>query len=242
MERRANIERKLACLCCIILLAACDDTRQGSTAAPSPFDAPASGVTRSVALSGIVTVEGRPLAGATVGLLSLGNGSLIKSTVTDANGAYRLTDVANVSLVSDALMSVSKADYFTITKYVQMFQDQTSDFALERAAYISIGDQIQGRPGDARCASLGYGDGGGAICRRFAVKPAASGTLDVLVSPGTPSPFDGTILRPDGTIGVYGSGGPTPLRLALEVQGGLTYQIDVVPIDFPEFTLTTALR
>jgi hypothetical protein len=232
------MERKLACLCCIILLAACDDTRQGSTAAPSPFDAPASGVTRSVALSGIVTVEGRPGAGATVGLLTLGTGSLIKSTVTDANGAYRLTDVVN-SLVSAALVSVSKADYFTVTRSVQMFQDQIFDFALERAAYISIGDQIQGRPGDTRCASLGYDD---AICRRFALRPAASGTLEVTVSSGMPLPFDGTILRPDGTIGIYGSVGATPLRLALEVQAGFTYQIDVVPIGLPDFTLTTALR
>jgi hypothetical protein len=53
--------------------------------------------------------------------------------------------------------------------------------------------------------------------------------------------FDASVLKPDGTIGVYDSVSSSPLRLRLRVAAGLTYQIAVVPIRAPEFELTTAL-
>jgi hypothetical protein len=69
-----------------------------------------------------------------------------------------------------------------------------------------------------------------------------SGTLEVTVSSSPASPFDATILKPDGTIGAYVAAPTTPFRLALQVVAGLTYQIDVVPIGVLEFELTTAVR
>ena len=228
------MRRKLACWCILVPFAACDSTRPGSAPAPSP-------IFRSYALSGTVAAEGRPVSGATVTLLTLDTGVSVASTTTDVDGSYRLSGVANPYPVSEALVSVSKADYFTLTRYVLMSRDAISDFALERAAYIAVGDQIQSRPIGARCASSGYGGDGGAICQRFALKAAVSGTLEVTVSSSPPSPFDGTILRPDGTIGVYGSVAAAPLRLTIGVLAGLTYQIDVVPLRGPDFTLTTTL-
>jgi hypothetical protein len=70
----------------------------------------------------------------------------------------------------------------------------------------------------------------------------ASGTLEVSVSTSPPGDFDATILRPGGTIGIYGSN-RGPLSLELAVTGGSTYQIDVVSIGATRtFTLTTTLR
>ena len=62
------------------------------------------------------------------------------------------------------------------------------------------------------------------------------------VSSSAPSPYDATVLRPDGTIGVYGEAFSVPFQLTLPVTAGLTYQIDIFPRGGPEFDLTTALR
>ena len=230
-EEEDAMKRTLAYLCSLFLLTACNDAPPRSSVAPS---------IHAYALSGRVTAEGRPVAGAGVAHLNLGNGALTSSTLTDTNGSYRLS---GVSQASEWLVSVSKTDYFTSTRYVQMLRDETtSDFALERASFISVSDQIQSRPDGARCASLGYGGNGGENCRRFALSVPASGTLEVIVSSSPTSPFDGTILKPDGTIGTYGAVARTPLRLTLDVVAGLTYQIDVVPIGAPDFALTAAVR
>ena len=151
----------------------------------------------------------RPDGGCQVGLIKLGPQSpvspgpeeLIASRVTDASGSYNFPSVENVSF-SGALVSVSKADYFTDTKYILMSQDRQLDFDLERAVDISVGQVILSQIGEARCASFGYGGMGGAVCRRFALPLHASGTLEVTVSSSPAAPFDITVLRPDGTIGV----------------------------------------
>ena len=98
--------------------------------------------------------------------------------------------------------------------------------------------------GEARCASAGYGGMGGAICRRFAVSVPASGTLEVAVFCSPAVAFDITILRPDGTIGIYASSSLSPLTTAVPVSAGLTYQIDVVVINATtrEFQLSTRLN
>lgn len=237
------MERKVVYVCGVVLLAACDGARQASTVAPTPTLSvgPAGGLTGAHALSGIVRAAGVPVAGARVALLTFEEGALITSTLTDGSGSYNLSEVKNVSPYSGALVSVSKSEYFTATRYVPMTQDEKSDFELERASYISVGQQIRSRPSEARCASLGYGGRGGAVCQRFALTVPASGTLEVSVSSSPASPFDATVLR-DGAVGVYGAAPSTPLRLTLQVAAGLTYQIDVVPIGVPEFELTTALR
>jgi hypothetical protein len=145
---------------------------------------------------------------------------------------------------SGALVSVSKADYFTDTKYILMSQDRQLDFDLEQAVNISVGQVILSQIGEARCASTGYGGMGGAVCRRFALPLHASGTLEIAVSSSPASPFDITVLRPDGTIGIYAGSSLSPLKATLAVAAGSTYQIDVVHINpvAREFELTTTLR
>jgi hypothetical protein len=202
------------------------------------------------ALSGVVRAAGTAVVGAKVGLIKLGPQAtispgpeeLIAFVVTDGGGFYNFPSVANVSF-SGALVSVSTPNYFTDTKYIQMSQDRQLDFDLEHAADISLGQVIVSQVGEARCASTGYGGLGGSICRRFAMPLHASGTLEVTVSSNPASDFDITVLRPDGTIGIYSSSF-SPLKVALPVAAGLTYQIDVVHINpaTREFELMTTLR
>lgn len=250
------MERKFACFCSLVLLVGCADSRRLPTPSsptptmPTPAPCPPCPPPGAHALSGVVKVAGVPVAGARVGLVKLGPQTpvspgpeeLIDSRMTDANGSYSFPSVENVSF-SGALVSVSKADYFTDTKYILMSQDRQLDFDLERAVYISVGQVILGQVGEARCASFGYGGGGGAACRRFVVPLHASGTLEVSVSSSPGVPFDATVLRPDGTIGINVSSF-SPLKVTLPVAAGLTYQIDVVHINpaTREFELTTALR
>jgi hypothetical protein len=245
------MKRKVARLCIVVFLTACDDAQQRSPAAPTPSPiapAPApGGLTGAYALSGVVTAAGLPVAGATVSLLTFETGTLIKSTLTAANGSYSLSEVQNVSPASGALVSVSMPEYFAETRYVPMTRDETSDFDVVHPSHISVGERIRSRPGDARCASLGYGGRGGTPCQRFALTIPVSGTLEVEVDTTQASAYNGdvTILKPDGTIGIYASPPGWPLRLTLQVGAGLTYQIDVVhrgPPGFQDFELTTALR
>jgi hypothetical protein len=75
------------------------------------------------------------------------------------------------------------------------------------------------------------GGGNGNLCRRFAITAPAAGQLDGTVSWTTAAPFDGTVLRPDGSIAAYVSAPGPPMRLTVRVEAGLTYQVDVVHID-----------
>ena len=230
------------CIVAGLLLQACNQPSTGPSAPTLPTSPTAPTSARSSALSGGVKAAGLPVAGARVALLNQA-GALIASTFTEGNGSYSLSEVGNVSF-SGALVSVSKPDYLTNTVYILMSQDQKWDFELERAEEISVGQVIRSPVGAAaRCASLGYGGGGGAVCQRFALTVPMSGTLDVTVSSTPASDFDATVLRPDGTIGVYNSA-LSPLRLSLQVAAGLTYQIDVVHINpaTREFELSTTLR
>jgi len=230
-----------ACVIGVLLLSACTTSASTpvgfSPLAPTPAPTPTSQHT----LSGIIRVAGLAVSGAKVALLK--DNGLTASVVTDGTGTYSFSAVENVSF-SGALVSVSKPDYFTDTKYVLMSGDQTLDFDLERSVNVSAGQVIQSPTGDARCASLGYGGMGGALCRRLAVIVPAAGTLEVTVASAPVSPFDVTVLRPDGTIAVYGSSSASPVRVAAAVTGGLTYQIDVVHISATarEFELATTLR
>lgn len=249
-------------ICCAALGWGCGPPERVPTApshAPSTVVAvapcppcPLSGV---YALSGVIKAAGIPAAGAKVGLIKLGIQSpvspgpaeLIASRLTDDSGSYSFPSVENVSF-SGALVSVSKAGYFIDTKYIQMSQDRQLDFELEPAVNIAVGQtvlsQVLSEAGAARCASIGYGGGGGAICRRFALPVQASGTLDITVSSSPPSPFDVTVMRPDGTYGIYGAFDSSPVTVTLAVIAGLTYQIDVVHVraSTREFELRTILK
>ena len=229
------------CIVALVLLPACDRApSEGLPAAPSPAPPPPAPF---FTLSGVVRGGGIPVAGATVALLNFETGALVTSTVTDANGSYSLS-VRNPSR-SGALVSISRPEYFTETRYIPMLQDQKVEFDLERAEHISVGQVIISEIGAAaRCASLGYGEGDGAVCRRFALTVPESGTLEVAVFSTPASPFDSTILRPDGTIGAYRAASSSPLLLTLDVAAGLTYQIDVVHISQAtrQFELRTRMR
>lgn len=251
------MEWKFAYLCSLVFVVGCADSGPPSPpTSPTPMTSPTNPCPPcpppgAYALSGVVKVAGVPLTGARVGLVKLGivapvsagPEELIASVVTDGDGSYRFPSVENVSF-SGALVSVSRAGYFTDTKYILMSQDRQLDFDLERAIDIAVGQVVPSQVGEARCASAGYGGGGGATCRRFAVPLQASGTLEVTVSSSPASPFDLTILRPDGTIGMYVASSSSPLKATLPVTAGLTYQIDVVHINpaTREFGLTTTLR
>jgi hypothetical protein len=203
------------------------------------------------ALSGVIKAAGIPVAGATVGLVKLGiqapvapgPAELIASRLTDESGSYSFPSVENVSF-SGALVAVSKTGYFIDTKYIQMSQDRQLDFDLEPSVNIAVGQTVSSQVGAARCASGGYGGGGGAACQRFALPVHASGMLDVTISSSPASPFDVTVMRPNGTYGMYGSFNSSPLTVTLSVTAGLTYQIDVVHVNAStrEFELRTILK
>jgi len=241
---------RLGAIAIAILSCGCgggDDRRfliNPSPVAPPPPSAPAPApVPQSLhALSGVVRAGGVPVAGVKVALLKFEESALTASVLTDESGAYRFTSVAPVTS-SGALVSVSKPDYFTDTRYIAMSQDQRVDFDLERAVHISVGQVIQSQVGEARCASLGYGHPPGALCRRFALVAPSSGSLEVTVSSTPSPPFDISVLNPDGTIGANVPG-YSPVRVRLQVAAGSTYQVDVVHISLQtrDFELFTTLQ
>jgi hypothetical protein len=253
-----TMRRPSAWLCGLVLCISCGDSRTvpAPTAPTLVAPAAATGPCPPCAppgvhpLSGVVRAAGVPVAGATVGLVRPGPQSLVSYgpeefiafVITDGSGFYSFAQVGNVSF-SGALVSVAKANYFTETKYVLMSENRHFDFDLEPAMAIAFGGVIMSPIGEARCASYGYGGGGGAMCRRFALPVGSGGTLEVLLSTTPAAPFDISVLRPDGTVGVNVSWPSTPLQVTLPVSAG-TYQIDVVHIDprTRDFELTTRLR
>jgi hypothetical protein len=234
----------------LLFLCACGGSGSSQTAAatpvspsPPPSGPRVCGTFQPCTLSGIVRAGGGPVGGAKVALVKFDTNALLAGVVTDQDGAYRFASAESVSF-SGALVSVVMPGYATETKYIPMSGDQTLDFALERAEDIPFGNSTRHRAGEARCASLGYGGMGGATCRRLAVTVPASGTLAVTLTPVPASAFDISVLRPDGTIGLYGYTNGAPVAVTLRVEAGLTYQIDVVDVTpaSREFELTTAWR
>lgn len=232
------------CVVAVLSLAACDNSStrlvNAVPAAPRPVPPPPP-PPALFDLSGVVRVAGIPLAGSRVALLD--GESERAFTVTDDRGSYIFAAVEHVP-PSGVLLSASRAEYFTETRYVPLFQNQTLDFDLVSATYVAVGEVVRSPVGDAFCASLGYGGAGGSQCRRFAIKVPTTGILEVSVSSTPAEPFDLSILTPDGTIAVYTAAPRSPLRATVGVTSGLTYQIDVVHISSStrEFELATTLR
>jgi hypothetical protein len=193
-------------------------------------------------LSGIIRVDATPVAGAKVSLLT-SEGGVRESLVTDASGSYRFTAVEDV-LSGGALVSVARPGSFTETRYVPLREGQTSDFELARAEFITVGETVQRSIGSARCASTGYGGGGGALCRRLVLTAPASGALEVTLTASPEQPFDLSVLRSDGAIGAYIAAPRLPLRITTGVDAGSVYQIDVIHIGAAtrDFALTTQMR
>jgi hypothetical protein len=250
--------RRLHCLVASLLAGACDTRPSpvpGALTAPSPVVAACArtptptnpGVPLSMIpcgvyeLSGVVRAAGVPAAGVTVALLA--DRQVIMSVVTDRNGAYRFPEVSNFSF-SGALVGASMPGYFTDTKYILMTGPRQLDFDVIEAERIPFGQTVDSSVGDARCASLGYGGMGGALCRRLAVTVPASGRLVVTLTATPGGPFDISILGPLGAIAAYTASSGAPVELTASVEAGLTYQVDVVDIggSAGAFEISTRLR
>ena len=236
----------LVCLGGIVWLAACDGTPSvptgpTGTAGSNPPVPPVTMYT----VSGVVrTSSGVPVSGARV--VVLGQAGSI-SAATDGNGNYSISGVQASFDRMSPLLSASSASYFTDVEfadsnYLPIVKDTKLDFSLAPVAPISLGEVIQGRSpaGDRVCSHWGYGS---SACQRFALTAPTSGTLEVTVS-ASAFEFDFDVVGPDGTFALYDGSWKSPLRVAIPVNGGSTYEIRVIGGWSPprEFELRTALR
>jgi hypothetical protein len=174
-------------------------------------------------VSGVVTANGAPVAGARVAVLEQVFDSV---TVTDAEGRYSVRAVQAQPWGLSPLVSASRAGYFadirfTDANYLPISKDMQLDFVLEPLTFIPLGETVSARIGSATCAHWGYGAG---ACGRMAVTPPTSGTLVVTVEGKTD--FDIDVVNPNGTFAAYDPFPHPPLHtLRVPVTGGSTYQI-----------------
>ena len=239
--------RIYVCLVTLALnVAACGRDGPQQPTAPSPTPAlPPTISEPTFTLSGVVRAAGNvPVVGARVVALDDNQGQELtaSSTTTDRNGYYSISGLTTSSIGNGPLVSASKPGYFADIKWSALTLDKQLNFELSPAMpQISLGETIQGRIGDALCASLGYGGGPGAPCERFALKVPSSGTLEVAFSSSEPMSnfFDVDVVKPDGTIGVYGA---VTWGVRIPVEAGLIYTIRVASGPAREFELTTALH
>jgi hypothetical protein len=95
--------------------------------------------------------------------------------MTDEKGAYRISGTQK----PEWLVSAAKPGYFTATSYVSIPGRQ--DFDMENETPVPLGQTVRLTPGQSRCASWGYGGGGGAACQRVVVDVVSAGLLEVRV-------------------------------------------------------------
>jgi hypothetical protein len=170
------------------------------------------------------------------------------SATTDASGRY------SISGVRTQVLQVYKEGYFTTGKVITTItQDTQIDLSMDPWEFISLGEVVRRtiKPGDTTCGDPDE------LCHRFALRVPSDGTLDVVLdspSPGTfrPLPYQADALRnwdlhletPQGDA--YGPplGTSFPMRLAIPVERGATYQIRVLSYAdrAREYELRTALR
>lgn len=242
----------LLTVCAILLHTACEDPRRPSLLLPlrptdpsvttgppaptaPPIPPPAPG--RIGELSGVVTAGGVPVSGARVTLLGDGYGPAVPAWVmTDEKGAYRISGTQK----PEWLVSAAKPGYFTATSYVSIPGRQ--DFDMENETPVPLGQTVRLTPGQSRCASWGYGGGGGAACQRVVVDVVSAGLLEVRVLAPQFEFIDISLLDPSGSIIFYQSAGPSAAG-SVTVQAG-SYQIDVVlgPGAGADFELFTVVR
>lgn len=247
----------VAWLCAVVLLAACDLPRGGSTA-PSAL----SGTTnpsvptipgRTHRVFGAVTAGGVPAVGVQIAEIATKWGdecfipAEMSGTTTDANGNYSLSDVAEKPQGWDPWVRASKPGYFIDFRRPRLSEDTRLDFALDPWAHISLGEVVRGtvNAGDARCAGNSYGLPG--YCERFAVTMPAAGTLEIALTWSSTRPdvvLD--VVSPNGSpCALFSWPGASRHQLRIPADARSTYEIRVVddgnasPLDFE---LTTALR
>jgi hypothetical protein len=209
-----------------------------------------------ITLSGVVTgVGGVPVAGARVAELRVQIGpDLIVASPTDVSATTDARGRYSISGVRTQVLQVYKEGYFTTGKVITTItQDTQIDFSMDPWEFISLGEVVRRtiKPGDTTCGDPDE------LCHRFALRVPSDGTLDVVLdspSPGTfrPLPYQADALRnwdlhletPQGDA--YGPplGTSFPMRLAIPVERGATYQIRVLSYAdrAREYELRTALR
>ena len=195
-----------------------------------------------IRLSGSVTdVDGRPIADARIVEHSLvftpervDSFPTHFSGTTDAAGRYTFSGVP-WSASGRLLMRASKPGFFTAAFWFPHAPDMAADFRLYPLQYIALGEAVRGTTrADPVCERPTE------PCQRFAVVVQQNGTLEVSVTASPRKGMDVWIEAPDGVI--YGPWVTAPLRLAVPVAAGLTYQLRVLSMNEPrEFALTTRL-
>lgn len=196
-------------------------------------------------VSGVVRTTGNTaVAGARVVVL----GQESAFATTDGDGRYSISGVSSSPTEGMApLLSAAKTGFFTDVRfadstYVPISRDAVLDFALEPLVLITVGEVVRGQSpiGPGVCSHWGYGEG---WCQRFGVTAPATGLLDVTISAPIFA-FDVDVVGPDGTFVLYDASWVSPLRLAIPVQAGSTYEIRVIGGWDPprEFELLTAMR
>lgn len=194
--------------------------------APSPAPQPSSA---TYTVSGVVRTTGSvPITGAS--LVVLGQESAFATT--DGDGRYSISGVkASPAEGMAPLLSASKAGFFTDLRfadsnYLPISSDTVLDFALAPLVQITLGEVVRGLSpiGPSVCSHWGYG---ASECQRFGVTAPATGLLDVTLSAPLFA-FDVDIVGPDGSFALYDASWVSPLRLAIPVEAGSTYEIRVI--------------
>ena len=241
--------RALFASLCMLALVGCDP-RERSPVAPrtpgTPPAAPGPTSSQTYTISGTVkTSENLAAAGARV--VVLGQESSAFAT-TDGDGHYSISGVRPSPAEGMApLLSASKTGFFTDLKfadsnYLPISMDTGLDFALAPWVQIPLGEVVRGLSpiGPRVCSHWGYG---ASECQRFGVTAPATGSLDVTISAPLFN-FDVDIVGPAGSFVLYDGRWASPLRLAIPVEAGATYELRVIGGWNParEFELTVAMR
>ena len=235
--------RALFASVCVLALVACDQPQRSPVAPQTPI-APSS--IPIYTISGTVRTDGNVLvAGARV--LVLGRDSTA-ATTTDGDGRYSISGVGRSPAEGmSPLLSAAKPGYFTDVEFADssyrpISRDITLDFTLHPWVPIELGEVVRGVSpiGPRVCSHWGYGAGD---CQRFGVAAPATGVLDVTISAALFN-FDVDVVGPDGSFVLYDSSWMSPLRLAIPVKAGATYELRVIGGWNPprEFDLTVAVR
>jgi hypothetical protein len=190
-------------------------------------------------LYGKVTAAGRPAAGARVTVLE----TLPEpSATTDDNGNYRIAGLPTSHFFNRTLVRFTQPGYFTEFKRPDIARDTQVDIALDPLVFVTLGDVVRGTvtANDAVCAGKDYSEG---LCKRFAVAPSVTGTLEVtLTASGAPGDAALDVVNAAGDAFAEFSG--QPKRVSIRARAGETWEIRVVldmvvPLDFE---LTTSMR
>ena len=216
-----------ALVCGTAFLSGCDN-RPGRILRSAPPTAPLP-TPPALPLSGVVAAGGKPVAGASVFLLSAEGTEAVLTTSTGPDGTYSFPDINPAACAPRQgcnMAGASKEGYFKDIKWLPVGTQPRIDFWLEPIEYVSVGEPVAREIGHSVCEGLGYG---AVHCGRVAIRASSSGTMQVIVT-GSPWGFDVDAVLPDGTFAFYTGAGTSGLRFEFPVEEGLTYELRVAQI------------